>query len=73
MSAIRIVVNKMPEVDTECPFAVQSGDNVIKFPCVCNLKRNKSSDYWDNITFGTHKHYNCRLSENKSCDMLEVL
>lgn len=67
----KIVVNEMPTIDKDCPFAIPpSNDN---FPCVCDLKHNNSKGYFSSISFGGHNYYDCKLSEGQCCDMLVSL
>lgn len=67
----KIVVNEMPTIDKDCPFAITPRDD--DFPCVCDLKHNCFKYRFDSISFGTHKYNNCKLSEGHPCDMLIAL
>jgi hypothetical protein len=60
---IKILVDKMPMSDKECPFEIPSGDNTL--PSVCHIKAGILSVR--NVVFGTRNIYNCSLSEGEKC------
>lgn len=70
MEKVKIVVNEMPKSATNCPFAIEGGND---YPCVCDLKRDKVSDNQFGISFSFTQKCNCKLSKNQKCDMLITL
>jgi hypothetical protein len=70
MTKVKIVVDKMPAEDKDCPFAIKCpGKN--EYPCVCDLRREKERN--SGVTFSMCQPSNCVLSLGEAgCDLLTV-